>query len=156
MCRGGPSKHLWEEDSSKVRTAVKTNQICWMNDDTATIQVITVWAIIAHTNTHSVLPYWKDEYSTDTMLARASAQWGTQSCILGKWTSMNHRGIREQRNNHCVPLLLRAGEELSLLTAAQIWRGQTLWVQTGLLVRPLAGLQIRPRGRHECVCVLSP
>lgn len=77
-------------------------------------------------------------------------------------TSMNHGGIREALGGPCVPLLLRAAEGLSLLTAAEIWREQPSWVQTDSLAGPLAGLQKTPGGRTcanvpvcMCVCVHS-
>lgn len=73
-------------------------------------------------------------------------------------TSMNHWSIREALGGPCAPLLLGAAERLSLLTAAEIWREQTSWAQTGSLAGPLAGLQKTPGGRTcanvpPCVCV---
>lgn len=62
-------------------------------------------------------------------------------------TSMNHWSIREALGGPCTPLVLGAAEGLSLLTAAEIWREQTSWVQTGSLAGPLAGLQKTPGGR---------
>lgn len=109
------------------------------------------------TLTHSHPPQWRDEYSTDTMLARAKAseQRGMQRGILGKWAEPEWIiGVLGKSLTTAVFCFCwERGEDRSLPTAAQVWRGQTSWVKTGLLARPLAGLQTTPWGSMGSVCV---
>lgn len=87
--------------------------------------------------------------------AKTPEQWSICYCILGKRAEQLWiiGVLRKSSVTTMFHFCWRLGEELNLLTAAQIWRGQTSWVQTDSLARSPTGTQITPRGDMESVCV---
>lgn len=119
---------LWEcktltcSTSQMLNTTANLNSVwtaalccyCLFYSSTWKKQVVTVLAINTNTHTHTmryvapvegwVIHWYNVGEGKDLNTVRHT------ELHSGKANrSMNHRGIREQLNNHCVPLLLRAG-----------------------------------------------
>lgn len=90
--------------------------------------------------------------------AKTSEQWSICYCILGKRAEQVWiiGVLRKSSVTTMFHFCWGLAEELKLLTAALIWRGQTPWVQTDSLARSPTGTRITPRhGESVCVCVCA-